>query len=83
MCMYTYLYTLPSGAVALFSGFTNGAGQIWLDNVQCRGTEATLISCPANPLGSHNCVHGEDAGVRCQPAPGEGQTAIPEPASNI
>ena len=54
------------GAVALFTGFTNGAGQIWLDNVQCRGTETRLIDCPANALGSHNCVHFEDAGVRCQ-----------------
>ena len=52
--------------MALFSGFTNGVGQIWLDNVQCRGTETRLIDCPANALGSHNCVHFEDAGVRCQ-----------------
>ena len=54
-----------SGAVALFSGFTNGAGQIWLDDVQCRGTETRLIDCPARPLGQHNCAHSEDAGVRC------------------
>jgi hypothetical protein len=52
--------------VALFTGFTNGVGQIWLDNVQCRGSETTLISCPRNALGSHNCAHFEDAGVRCQ-----------------
>ena len=56
---------ISTGAVALFSGFTNGVGQIWLDNVQCRGTETRLIDCPANALGSHNCVHSEDAGVRC------------------
>ena len=42
-----------------------GSGQIWLDNVQCRGTEARLIDCLANPLGTHDCVHSEDAGVRC------------------
>ncbi len=57
-----------SGAVALFTGFTNGAGQIWLDDVQCRGTETRLIDCPARPLGQHNCGHIEDAGVRCQPS---------------
>ncbi len=61
-----FLLILITGAVALFTGFTNGVGQIWLDNVQCRGTETRLIACPANALGSHNCVHGEDAGVRCQ-----------------
>ena len=54
-----------TGAVALTSGFTNGVGVIWLDNVQCRGTESTLVSCPHLPLGTHNCNHAEDAGVRC------------------
>ena len=53
-------------ATALTSGFTNGAGQIWLDDVQCTGTETRLIDCPARPLGQHNCAHSEDAGVRCQ-----------------
>ena len=65
-CNMLILY--PTGAVALTSGFTNGAGQIWLDNVQCRGTETRLIDCPANALGTHNCGHIEDAGVRCQAA---------------
>ena len=51
--------------MALYTGFANGAGQIWLDNVQCRGTETRLIDCNANALGTHNCVHTEDAGVRC------------------
>ena len=59
---YTFLLI---GAVALTSGFTNGAGVIWLDDVQCRGTETRLIDCPARPLGQHNCAHSEDAGVRC------------------
>ena len=62
---YLYLFVFIKGAVALTTGFTNGAGQIWLDNVQCVGTEARLITCPANALGTHNCVHSEDAGVRC------------------
>ena len=47
------------------SGFINGAGHIWLDEVRCRGSETRLTDCPANPLGIHNCNHGEDAGVSC------------------
>ena len=39
---------------------------IHLDNVRCAGTESRLFDCPANPLGTHNCAHSEDAGVRCQ-----------------
>ena len=46
--------------------FGEGVGQIWLDNVACSGSESRLIDCPANPLGSHNCGHHEDAGVRCR-----------------
>ena len=54
-----------SGAVPITSGFSDGVTQIWLDDVQCRGTETRLIDCPARPLGSHNCGHTEDAGVQC------------------
>jgi len=58
---------LHIGAVALtLTSVPDGTGQIWLDNVQCTGTEDFLIDCPANPVGTHNCVHFEDAGVRCQ-----------------
>ena len=55
-----------SVATALFSGFPNGVGQIWLDDVACRGTEAYLIRCPSRNIGTHNCAHSEDVGVRCQ-----------------
>ena len=56
-----------TGAVALTLGAVPvGSGQIWLDNVNCRGTETRLIDCPHLPIGTHNCVHSEDAGVSCQ-----------------
>jgi len=41
-------------------------GQIWMDNVNYTGLESSLIECPQNVLGNHNCGHSEDAGVRCQ-----------------
>ncbi|XP_073671178.1 scavenger receptor cysteine-rich domain-containing protein DMBT1-like isoform X5 [Paramisgurnus dabryanus] len=46
--------------------FGQGSGQIWMDDVQCTGNETKLTNCTATPRGTHNCVHGEDAGVICQ-----------------
>ena len=69
MCNFVSLFSCSLGAQALtLAAVPDGTGQIWLDNVRCVGTETRLIDCTANPLGNHNCVHAEDAGVDCQPA---------------
>lgn len=59
---------LGCGAVASAYGaahFGQGSGPIWLDNVQCNGSEAALAECSAQPWGINNCNHGHDAGVVC------------------
>ncbi|XP_036966568.1 macrophage receptor MARCO-like [Acanthopagrus latus] len=49
------------------SVFTEGAGsgQIWLDDLECTGSEWSIFNCPNSGVGTHNCGHDEDAGVEC------------------
>uniref|UniRef100_A0A8C0IN10 Soluble scavenger receptor cysteine-rich domain-containing protein SSC5D n=1 Tax=Chelonoidis abingdonii TaxID=106734 RepID=A0A8C0IN10_CHEAB len=59
---------LGCGTASSASGearFGQGSDRIWLDDVNCAGTEAALSDCRARPWGDNNCNHGEDAGVVC------------------
>ncbi|XP_071504514.1 scavenger receptor cysteine-rich domain-containing protein DMBT1-like [Diadema antillarum] len=47
--------------------YGEGSDPIWLDNVECTGTESDLAECSHNAYGDHNCGHGEDVGVECIP----------------
>ena len=60
------LNSMP-GAIPVSGGtFSGGLGPIFLDELTCRGEEASLLQCISNPIGVHNCDHSEDAGVRCE-----------------
>ncbi|PIK43385.1 laccase-type phenoloxidase [Apostichopus japonicus] len=48
------------------AGYGEGTGQIWLDDVQCGGSEHNVLSCANRGVGVHNCGHGEDAGLKCE-----------------
>ncbi|NXF41391.1 DMBT1 protein, partial [Nyctibius bracteatus] len=56
--------------------FGQGSGRVWLDSVNCTGTEAALSECRARPWGSNSCDHREDAGVVCSDTSGQRQLRL-------
>ncbi|KAM9305748.1 LOW QUALITY PROTEIN: macrophage receptor MARCO-like [Gastrophryne carolinensis] len=49
-------------AVAAYTA-AGGAGQIMLDDVNCSGSETSILNCEKKAWKDHNCNHSEDAGV--------------------
>uniref|UniRef100_A0A8C0HCM2 SRCR domain-containing protein n=1 Tax=Chelonoidis abingdonii TaxID=106734 RepID=A0A8C0HCM2_CHEAB len=47
------------------AAFGEGTGPIWVETLNCRGTESSLWDCPAKPWDESNCDHKEDVGVNC------------------
>ena len=47
------------------SHYGPGTGKIWLNNVECTGTEPDLFTCNNDGIGTHSCGHLEDASVEC------------------
>jgi len=42
-----------------------GTGPIWLDQLDCIGSETQLVNCSHRGWNSHNCDHSEDVSIAC------------------
>lgn len=45
---------------------TTSSSAFWLDDLQCRGTESSLMECSASPVGSHDCSASEHVTLECR-----------------
>ena len=43
-----------------------GTGPIWLDDVDCDGSETNITNCDHRGWGTHNCNHNEDVSIICR-----------------
>ncbi|XP_041039906.1 lysyl oxidase homolog 3B-like [Carcharodon carcharias] len=46
--------------------YGKGTGRVWLDNLECLGTEKDISECKSLGWGQTDCTHEEDAGVICK-----------------
>ena len=57
---------LGKAAAAIHRAFYGrGSGQVWIDNLDCAGTEETIRNCTHRGWGIEDCSHSEDASVNC------------------
>ncbi|XP_035763913.1 LOW QUALITY PROTEIN: galectin-3-binding protein A-like [Neolamprologus brichardi] len=56
------------GAKSIVTGkdYGQAPGPIWLDDVNCKGTETHLFTCEFKGWGETDCTHKEDVGAICE-----------------
>uniref|UniRef100_A0AAR2LHM4 SRCR domain-containing protein n=2 Tax=Pygocentrus nattereri TaxID=42514 RepID=A0AAR2LHM4_PYGNA len=47
------------------AAFGRGEGQVWSEELQCRGNESQIHFCPTTSSLKHNCSHDNDVSVVC------------------
>ena len=68
--MIDFIFFYYSGAVVILNaseaGFGVPSGPVLYDEANCAGNEDRLANCRHNGIGTFNCDHSMDVGLRCQ-----------------
>uniref|UniRef100_A0A3P8VYE0 Neurotrypsin n=1 Tax=Cynoglossus semilaevis TaxID=244447 RepID=A0A3P8VYE0_CYNSE len=62
-------YRFEGTNTLVYGTFGDSVGLILLDDVQCEGSETSLLDCEHGIWGRTDCSHSEDVGVRCRGRP--------------
>ena len=73
--MYIFVIVISGSIAFRRAAFGQGTGPILLDDLECVGTEQTLLDCRLD-VRTADCRHRKDAGVRCQ-ARGMRHSSVP------
>ena len=67
ICLPFLNFAFSAGGIAYSNAFFGaGTGPIYLDDVACTLSASKLLECFSSPILVHNCLHSDDAGVRCE-----------------
>ncbi|XP_052788301.1 deleted in malignant brain tumors 1 protein-like isoform X2 [Mya arenaria] len=66
VCRMLNFPTAGARAITNLASYPTAPDQIWLDDVECTGSEQSIADCTHRiPWGSHDCNHNQDVGVVC------------------
>ena len=65
-CSYALDLNVKGSSAVGRAYFGQGEGPVFLNDIECFGTETSLLQCPFGSfVTEHDCTHIEDAGVIC------------------
>ncbi|XP_019960011.2 scavenger receptor cysteine-rich domain-containing protein DMBT1 [Paralichthys olivaceus] len=76
VCRHLDCGTAVAATVETLFGRAGRSRNIWLDDVDCSGSEGSLSQCRHSGFGNHDCSHNEDAGVVCS-------ATLPKPSISV